>query len=162
MNEKRVIHAEKICKVCRERKLLSAFHVYGKKTGGTRSLCKTCQNLQQKRWYKRNSRSHMENVRQSHRRTRSQVTTIVNELKRSPCTDCGNSYPPSVMDFDHLDATTKKACVHHLVQKGRSLSMVMREIEKCELVCSNCHRIRTGKRLGIIDPSYDPKRRGQR
>lgn len=60
-----------------------------------------------------------------------------------PCKDCGNFYPAYVMDFDHL--RDKINTINNLVRYG-SLQMVQIEVEKCEIVCSNCHRIRTYNR----------------
>ena len=67
-----------------------------------------------------------------------------NQLKSGPCVDCGITYPPYVMHFDHLDASTKLSCVGHI--KACGLDRIKREIAKCELVCANCHAERTYKR----------------
>jgi hypothetical protein len=66
------------------------------------------------------------------------------ELKRQPCMDCGNSYPFYCMDFDHRDPEDKVANIGQLVNNG-SWDKLRAEIEKCDVVCSNCHRIRTAK-----------------
>lgn len=63
------------------------------------------------------------------------------ELKNKPCMDCGISYPPCVMDFDHRDPSTKKRAVGSFVNS--SLAALQEEIAKCDLVCANCHRLRT-------------------
>jgi hypothetical protein len=70
---------------------------------------------------------------------------VINSLKNKPCADCGHSYPPWVMDFDHVIgkkskniATMLSACV--------PMSEILKEIEKCEAVCANCHRQRTHDR----------------
>lgn len=74
-----------------------------------------------------------------------EVKQEVRALKGStPCADCGNNYPYYIMDFDHVE-DNKKYNVSHLVQYG-SKDLVDKEIEKCEIVCSNCHRERTHKR----------------
>ncbi len=72
---------------------------------------------------------------------------IVEELKRQPCTDCKNNFPSYVMDYDHRDSTAKLSHVAKLVHDNRSIEFVLREIQKCDLVCANCHRIRTYNRL---------------
>ena len=64
------------------------------------------------------------------------------KLKAAPCTDCGVCYPPYVMDFDHL--RDKRRLISRL--RGVSTKLLLSEVAKCELVCSNCHRIRTFKR----------------
>jgi len=65
---------------------------------------------------------------------------LIDEIKSQPCTDCRQSYPPYVMDFDHLDPEQK------LFTIGRGVSVgtirLREEMAKCEVVCSNCHRIR--------------------
>jgi hypothetical protein len=62
------------------------------------------------------------------------------------CADCGiKSDHPEIYDFDHLDATTKIDTVSTLLNKG-TLEDFVAEIAKCEVVCSNCHRIRTRAR----------------
>lgn len=66
------------------------------------------------------------------------------KLKELPCADCGEVFPPSVMDFGHLDASQKRFDVGRA--RKRSLALLKSEIAKCELVCANCHRIRTRER----------------
>jgi len=56
------------------------------------------------------------------------------------CADCGiNDY--RLLDFDHL--ANKKYTISHMVSGNYSLETVLNEVSKCEVVCSNCHRIRT-------------------
>jgi hypothetical protein len=71
------------------------------------------------------------------------VLIEVGELKmRLGCTDCGYNAHPAALDFDHTDGKTRN------VGKLRSMRAVLEEIErhKCEVVCANCHRIRTNNR----------------
>lgn len=49
------------------------------------------------------------------------------------------------MTFDHLPGTQKLEDVSTLVMTGR-MQMAVREIEKCEIVCANCHAVRTYQR----------------
>lgn len=69
---------------------------------------------------------------------------LIREVKDKPCTDCGVKYPPYVMEFDHLPEYDKSFNVSE--SATRSWERVLKEIEKCELVCANCHRIRTNAR----------------
>ncbi len=64
------------------------------------------------------------------------------ELKSQPCTDCGQCFPPCCMDFDHVIGS-KTDNISRMIQQQYSLERVKEEIAKCELVCANCHRIRT-------------------
>ena len=63
------------------------------------------------------------------------------KIKDVPCTDCGNKYPYFVMDLDHKEGTEKEERISVLV--NCSWEKFLKEIEKCDVVCSNCHRIRT-------------------
>lgn len=68
---------------------------------------------------------------------------ISEEIKRlSPCMDCDVSYPPYVMDFDHRPGVDKKFNISDY-RNVSSVKALLDEIEKCDLVCANCHRIRT-------------------
>jgi hypothetical protein len=69
----------------------------------------------------------------------------VNKLKDRPCKDCKRKYPPYVMDFDHVKGR-KAFAIGDGLRTGKSFEKIVAEIKKCELVCSNCHRIRTHTR----------------
>jgi hypothetical protein len=64
-------------------------------------------------------------------------------LKEQPCVDCGGRFPSYCMDFDHRDPTQKRIGV----SKVGTLSRLQDEILKCDLVCANCHRVRTYRTL---------------
>lgn len=70
---------------------------------------------------------------------------FLDEARHVPCADCGNRYPSVCMDFDHLPGHTKSFGVMNR-WKDRKWNLILAEIEKCEVVCSNCHRIRTKAR----------------
>jgi len=76
------------------------------------------------------------------RHTKAKRRTKVWAMKDKPCMDCGVKYPPYVMDFDHRDPSQKVGGINWLITNG-TWEQVLAEIEKCDLVCSNCHRIRT-------------------
>ena len=73
------------------------------------------------------------------------LAQYLRDLKtKTPCVDCRISYPYYVMDFDHVRGQ-KHANVMELVST-LSKKKIDEEIAKCEIVCSNCHRIRTHMR----------------
>ena len=73
------------------------------------------------------------------------LAQYLRDLKtKTPCVDCGLNYPYYVMDFDHVRGQ-KHANVMELVST-LSKKKIDEEIAKCEIVCSNCHRIRTHMR----------------
>lgn len=69
---------------------------------------------------------------------------IYREAKDKPCADCGKRFPACAMDFDHVrgiklfDVSSKLGTPEELIA----------EIAKCDVICSNCHRVRTTKRKG--------------
>lgn len=93
----------------------------------------------QRKWAKNNR----EVVSRNSHISRKRNAALVEEYKNRPCTDCGVKYPPYVMDLDHLPGFEKKDNVAKLVSTGASKQRVLDEMAKCEVVCSNCHRIRT-------------------
>ncbi len=66
-------------------------------------------------------------------------------LQRQPCTDCGLA-DPVVLEFDHVGE--KRATVASLVGTGASPDRLDEELQRCEVVCVNCHRRRTAARAG--------------
>jgi L-lysine 2,3-aminomutase len=79
------------------------------------------------------------------RKRRQEFRAEINKIKAiTPCKDCGKNFPPECMDLDHLGE--KKKAVSHMVSDGYSREALSKEVSKCEVVCANCHRIRTEKR----------------
>lgn len=97
------------------------------------------------REYMRNYYRHTENgkrlAKESNRRLGERRRKILEELKSVPCADCGNTYPVYVMDFHHKDPSRKIRGVANM----NSVKSIIEEAEKCDVVCANCHRIRTWK-----------------
>jgi hypothetical protein len=60
------------------------------------------------------------------------------------CADCGYKAHPAALHFDHLPGAGKAFNIGHL--SGRSRASLESEIAKCEVVCANCHAIRTDSR----------------
>lgn len=62
----------------------------------------------------------------------------------SGCVDCGiNNH--IILDFDHI--RDKKYNISRMIHDGFSWKAIKKEIEKCEVVCANCHRLRTYNRF---------------
>lgn len=72
----------------------------------------------------------------------------IEQQKEVPCEDCGNEFPPECMDFDHVEG--KKEFV---VSTGmyKTWAALLAEVAKCDIICANCHRIRTKQRSKQID-----------
>jgi hypothetical protein len=91
-------------------------------------------------WYPKNRTKHINSVKI----LKSKLTNYLDEFKRKGlCADCGFSGKeyPGVLEFDHLK--DKKFEISAFAKYILSLASLKEEMAKCDLVCANCHRIRT-------------------
>lgn len=75
---------------------------------------------------------------------RERVREFLNGVKAQPCMDCGGELPYYVMDLDHRPGEIKLYTPSRLHQV--SMRAAIAEVAKCDVVCANCHRIRTNER----------------
>lgn len=91
-------------------------------------------------WYQRNK----ERVNALNAKRLTISIELLRRLKDRPCQDCSMKFPPEAMDFDHVRGRKRNGVGR---MKRASLSSLMIEAAKCDLVCANCHRVRTKFRL---------------
>jgi len=72
---------------------------------------------------------------------------VNNTKKGKPCKDCGGMFPACVMDYDHIGEKIRS--VSSMTVRGTNIKKIDEEIAKCELVCANCHRVRTYDRIQV-------------
>ena len=89
-------------------------------------------------WYKKNSARRKELVVTNKKRL---LNLIQNYKVCNGCADCGYNSHAEALDFDHL--RDKKFNIASAPRKGYSWERILIEINKCEVVCANCHRVRT-------------------
>jgi hypothetical protein len=73
-------------------------------------------------------------------KTKDYNRSLVQQIKEnSSCSICGETrfY---CLDFHHRDPSTKKDTVCNLIRHGYSTQIIKEEIDKCNIICSNCHR----------------------
>lgn len=92
------------------------------------------------RWCKDCSRDNTTSTKRKYREELNRIKTDAG------CVDCGYNSHPEALEFDHLPGYTKLDKVSGLFDKGGSWSLVLEEVSKCEVVCANCHRVRTFNR----------------
>ena len=63
------------------------------------------------------------------------------EYKGNKCCKCGGSFHQAVYDFHHIDGSTKDACIGHMTHNCRPWTVIQEELDKCEMLCANCHRV---------------------
>ena len=139
--------ALRVCASCRVGKALDAFPMKDKAKGWYRSYCRPCGRERSKEHYYKNVAAYMTRARKRAVTDRQRNRAFVLEyLSRHPCIDCGES-DPIVLEFDHRDLGAKLNEVSRLVYTN-TLKAVQAEIEKCDVRCGNCHRIRTTSQFG--------------
>lgn len=134
----------RICNVCQESLPLERFHKRSK--GGHQHTCKECAKRRAKEDYYANKERYFAQAKQRDKEMRERIR----ELKSVPCVDCGGMFDPVCMDFDHLPEFDKVANVSQLMRQRMAWSKIEAEIAKREVVCANCHRLRTKDRLEVI------------
>ena len=98
-----------------------------------------------KKWYsnKKNDNEWMDKKRLQEKNRNDKVKEFVRRYKiLVGCKDCGYKTNPVALDFDHI---TDNKLIN--VSNAKSIKQAKEEIRKCEVVCANCHRIRTYNRL---------------
>lgn len=58
---------------------------------------------------------------------------------KTPCCECGEDHP-AVLDFHHVDPSQKSFSINEGIKNKVSCAKMLTEIEKCIVLCSNCHR----------------------
>jgi hypothetical protein len=137
----------KTCSKCRESKELSSFHKDSTKKDGLYSSCKSCTySYSSSQTRLERGRAH-DKVRRSEVIKRNKARALGHKLKLiemhgGRCLDCNQVWPPFVFEFDHRDPSLKEFNVSGANLNFRFDRLVV-EANKCDLVCSNCHRLRT-------------------
>jgi len=138
----------RICSTCRQKKPLEEFGWKDKAKTKLRSVCRECMRLYIQNHYKNNTRYYVEKARRRNRLYRQETHRKIFEyLSAHPCLDCGES-DPIVLDFDHIESTTKVAAISEMISGLKSWMLISQEIQKCEVRCANCHRRKTAKQRG--------------
>lgn len=89
------------------------------------------------RAYRKNNPARMKVISQ---RRLDRGREVIRGAKNRPCADCNSTYPPYVMDFDHVRGVKEFTIGQHT---NTSPAVLLHEIAKCDVVCANCHRERT-------------------
>jgi len=131
----------KTCSKCKKEKELIEF---SRKYDSYQSECKACRSAYTRQHYLKNKTSYVARAAARNVSDRAKMQAFLDSIKNTPCLDCKHSFPAECMDFDHVRGS-KVGNVSKLAS-WNNLEKVKQEIAKCEVVCANCHRIRTANR----------------
>ncbi len=135
----------KQCIRCMQWKDEEEFNWKNRLLGKRASVCRECQVIDRKEWYD----AHADEVKQRSRinriKAREEAERFVYEyLSDAVCADCGE-YDFSVLTFDHVRGKKRKS-ISEMANNGFPIDTIRAEIEKCDVVCFNCHMRRENER----------------
>jgi len=126
--------------MCGEVKPLGAFHLYSRQ--GHQVWCKPCRKEYDRAYHARNAERRRLQVKEA----RFRLVRLNRHLKAlTACADCGGHFHPAAMEWDHLPGSEKLDDVSSLARAGKT-KQFHSELSKCELVCANCHAVRSYER----------------
>ena len=129
----------KTCSICRERKPLDAFTVFFTSRSRHTRYCRACISVANRGRYMARSQQMRERLKGFNKKLKDdKAERVSNYLREHPCVDCGEA-DPVVLEFDHVRGK-KRYLISSLIKVGYSLQTLQNEIEKCDVVCANCHR----------------------
>ena len=135
------------CGGCGLSKPLDQFSWRRRKRMQRDNMCRGCRSEYGKAHYEANKPRYIQNAARVKKATKlERIWYLLEYFEDHPCADCGES-DPVVLDFDHL---TRQEVQRLQGIRGEGLGLVLEEIKKCEVVCANCHRVRTAAGWGSL------------
>lgn len=134
----------KTCDTCKLPKALGEFNKNRAKKDGLNSICRECSRARSKKYYQDNLEAHKKIMAAKRDRlTNLNREKIIDYLSTHPCVSCGET-DIVVLQFDHLRDKAKG--ISELIS-SYSWETISKEIEKCQVLCANCHARKTAKTL---------------
>lgn len=145
---------EKYCATCKLIKPKFGFNKNKIRKDGFNNICRECSNSRSKKYYSDNTKHHKKVISVRNKKIISENRDkLIKYLLSQKCVDCGESNI-IVLDFDHKDDVNKIANISKLIYGGCSWDKIKTEMNKCDIRCANCHRIRTSKQQGWYKEMY--------
>lgn len=119
---------------------LDNFSTNKNKPDGLNSECRDCANKYMRQYYKKKKHKHKKAVAKVTNYKRAKMGRY--KLERG-CCRCGYNEHPSALSFHHLDPEEKEFTIGSNIHLPWEILLV--EIEKCEVLCMNCHAIEHSK-----------------
>tara|TARA_R100000781_G_scaffold14941_2_gene12303 strand:+ start:1617 stop:2096 length:480 start_codon:yes stop_codon:yes gene_type:complete len=135
----------KKCSYCEKYYKMSDFSWKLKRLNKRSNKCRQCTNEYSRKHYIKYKHKYKKRVKVNTEKYKKERRDLVYEFKLSnPCASCGESNP-IVLEFHHLDPKEKRNDVSNMASHGYSAKSIEKEIEKCIILCANCHRKKTAK-----------------
>jgi len=132
----------KICKGCGLNKKLDTFPKNtrnGKLIGdGTKGKCKDCTNLYHREYLKDTSKKQA-HIKRVEKNRKEHAYNLQTSKVETGCQICGYSKCARSLQYHHIDPSTKEFGISWAMKRRYSMERLAPELEKCILVCANCH-----------------------
>lgn len=130
----------KTCIKCNSSKHIDDFYNRNKEKDGKSKHCKQCAiKINRKGYYEKYKEKHNINIIERRIKKKTEFDNYIKSLGLK-CKECGINHP-AVLDFHHINPNDKKYTISYLKWSGCSFETIKKEIDKCDILCSNCHRI---------------------
>lgn len=141
--KKKTVVENIICSKCGELKHVNDFNKYLASKTGYASKCKKCARL----CAVRRNLIHIDNfgISTYSKKRKERINWLREQKSNKQCVDCGKIFDPECMDYDHVSGN-KINSISRMVLSNCSYNTILKEMEKCELVCVLCHNKRTHNR----------------
>src|SRR2546425_1354527 len=150
------------CTKCGVVKPLEAFPPVRRGEPRLQTWCRTCFADYGARYYSEHRETARARLRANFLAARAEnKRQLIEYLQAHPCIDCGET-DIIVLEFDHV--RDKRDNIATLVSSSRTWPRILAEVQKCEVRCANCHRLKTAQRRGHrprVAPVRSVIRRGQ-
>ncbi len=127
----------KKCHRCKQTKTLSEFHKNKNRKDGVQTRCKVCKKETDAEYRRKNMQYFIDRAKKQKEERVAWYRELKGKLK---CVKCGEDRY-MCLDFHHRDRSKKFMSVSKMLFRGFSQENILREMEKCDVLCANCHRI---------------------
>lgn len=138
----KIVPIEKACVSCNLVKSIDKFSKKCDRIDGHSLRCKVCAGSDNAEYYRSSERARHERYLSVVERRQRNRKFIYNYLLTHECVKCGEK-EPAVLEFDHL--RDKSQNISKMTQAAFSIENIQAEINKCQILCANCHRKKTAK-----------------
>lgn len=133
----------KTCHTCKRPKSLEEFGNNKRNKDGKQPYCKECGKDKDRKHYLDSPLRKTKIMEANEHRRLESIKFVVEYLKDHPCVDCGEDNP-ILLEFDHRCDKVGNVSSMFLGSRER----LVEEMEKCDVRCVRCHRLKTAEQLG--------------
>ena len=129
----------KKCCTCQIEKLSIEFNKNKSKKDGLNSICKECSRQRSRKYYSENREHHKKVIYGNKQSYVKELRHWINTVIRKDGCCCCEEKSTVCLEFHHIDQTKKEKLVSKLIGSNCRKKLIY-ELNKCAVVCSNCHR----------------------